>query len=40
MVKQIQIILDDNEYDELLKFKGERTWKTFLIEASKKESET
>jgi len=39
LVKQIQIILDDDEYDELIKVKGSRTWKEFLIDASKRETE-
>ena len=39
MVKQIQIVLDNDEYNELLKMKGKRTWKKFLMEASKKEAE-
>ncbi len=38
MVKQVQIILDDHEYEALKKKKGDRTWKQFLIEASEKEA--
>jgi len=37
LVKQIQIILDDDEYLDLLKVKGKRTWKELLLESSVEE---
>ena len=42
MVKRLYVILDDNEYDELLKAKGNKTWKEFfkeLLEFKKKMEE-
>jgi len=31
MVKRIQIVLDDDEFEALLRKKGDRTWYEFLI---------
>jgi hypothetical protein len=31
MVKQINIFLDDEEHERILKVKGDMTWKDFLI---------
>ena len=35
MVKRLYVILDDDEYNELLKAKGRKTWKEFFIELLK-----
>ena len=31
MVKQINIFLDDDEHEKILKAKGDMTWKDFMI---------
>jgi hypothetical protein len=31
MVKQLNIILDDKEHEQLLRAKGERSWKEFIM---------
>jgi hypothetical protein len=32
MVKSIHIILDDEDYEKIIKKKGNKTWKEFLLE--------
>jgi len=31
MVRRIQLILDDNEFEKLKKIKGSKTWEEFLV---------
>ena len=31
MVKQINIFLDDDEHEQILKAKGDMTWKDFML---------
>jgi hypothetical protein len=31
MAKQLNVILDDDEHKELLKAKGERSWRKFIM---------
>jgi len=31
MVKQINIFLDDEDHEKILKIKGDTTWKDFLV---------
>jgi len=32
MVKQLKILLDDSEHEELMKRKGDKTWREYLLE--------
>jgi len=35
MVKQLNIILDDNEHERLTKRKGQRSWHDFIMELAR-----
>lgn len=39
MVKRVFIYLDDDEFEKLVKLKGNKTWKEFLVEPILKKKE-